>query len=443
MAVRTTRLEIVQINGDVKEIRKRWFNLSDQVKQFTNRIWREWLCWHTANDSGTKIRLFLNALNAWREREHERVRKLTETAKAEKRKLGKIPKEGCDPNDPKPKLELTAIPKELSQLLYERLMTAFPELNTRVRSLLLNIVQKKIKERKSAKGVLSAWMSILLDHESVPSSTHPLPIPFDTQNCELIPPLKEGDNFSLRVRVDRRPEDAKVKAPSTVDDVELRTKGRKALSQAKIMQRICDGTYKFCGSNLYYKDGKWFGLISFEIPSDVEKIVSDETAILRPAFDHPWTLKIGKAKMWRGGNGRYVAARRHQLLTDRWSRQEGYRHAGSANKGHGRNRALGPIWHLSDAWKNFVKTCNHTLTRDVVRDCVDRGIGTLIYIQPAGLKRDTRFLAKAGKVQGRVDSTGWDWHQVANMLAYKCEEAGIQFEIRKSGEMKAKLREAV
>jgi ribosomal protein L27 len=185
-----------------------------------------------------------------------------------------------------------------------------------------------------------------------------------------------------------------------------------------------------------------------EAPAEVDP---GKSAMLRPVSEaairpgtgkqpirepFPWKLRLPGRNRRPGGMGQNVAAKRRKVAMERISRQRGYRFSGSANRGHGRNRALRPIWCLQQAWKDFVKTANYVVAKDVVRQCVENGIGTLYYFQPGGSVKDTRFLTNAGKVQyssdGRIEqqvreSTGWDWYQMGHRLSTLCEDVGISF----------------
>jgi hypothetical protein len=69
----------------------------------------------------------------------------------------------------------------------------------------------------------------------------------------------------------------------------------------------------------------------------------------------------------------------------------------------------------------------------VLDACVAAGAGTLIYEQPDGEFRDGRFLAGSGKVEGRADSTGWDWFQVRTMLEQRAGDCGVTVKTVKAG----------
>lgn len=409
MGVRVLKLQIMKMDRDA---RNRWMKHSDEAKQVVNCIWQTWLVWHVQNRSADKIRKYLDSLAKWRD--------------APKEDRGK-----------KPKLDFFAIPKECDKKIYDTLAKQFPDLHTTSRELIRNNVNQKIKNRKAAKGVLSGWMAILLFNESIPSTTRGNPIPFSKRNAKIEPPEKSDGNFKLHINLTRIPIEGKKNCPSVCDSFELMSRGRKVSGQIANLKRICTGEYKFCGSSVVFRDKKWFALICYQTGDrEAEMLNPDKVAFLRAAKSWPWKLRLPDRNRRPGGNGPHVASVRRQVLSQRWSRQANYRFAGSANKGHGRNRALNPLWGLSQRWKDFVKTYNHTVTADIVRQLVDAGIGTLVYYQPDGPVKESRFLTRSGKMEGREDATGWDWFQVKTQLEYKCKDAGIELITRKSCEKK-------
>ena len=411
--VKVLKLEVYRIDGDHKAARKRWHGLADTVQRITNCIWETWLVWHVQNKTAAKQRAFLDKFSEWK-----------------KEKKG-----------PKPKGDTQAVPPELSKLIYRTLADEFRDLNLRPLVLIQNAVLNKIKTRKASNGNLPGWVAILLHNESIPSSTHPQPIPFDKANAEILPPAIDGERFKLKLRIDRFDRPGKKTGGSNEDCIELLTNRRGIRQHAETLRKIVVGDYDFCGSSLQWHkaERKWYALICYRMPvGEREALDKNETAVLHPGRKDPWMIWHGDNWRYLGGRGDYVGTARRRLLTSRWARQENYRHAGSSTKGHGRGRALLAIEHLTQGWKNFVKTCNHNITSAAVKHCVRDGIGRLVYLQPAGDKRDSRFLSNAGKVPGRRDASSWDWHQVASMLAYKCKEAGIELEIRKCGDVQEK-----
>jgi len=400
MTVKTHRFEIVGWSD--KEARSRWMEISDQCREMVNVIWQQWEAWHVANGSDQKVMAFADELRKFRRNE--------------------IPT--------KPKLEVECMPSELSKRIYAKLTKRFPTVHARTRVLLQQLTLKRMTG-KDVEGKWNIWIAVLLNRQGRPNATHHQPIPFDKASCKPFELVGEKyTNYELAIKLTRLPSDKK-NSPSIEDKVQL--KARKG--GAVIMRRICAGDYKFCGSSIMFNasNRKWFALIAYDDKVDgTDKEVGAHTATLIPARDRPWILWKGTRYEHFGGSGGYVAGARKRLLTNRWSRQENYKYAGSSNKGRGRQRAMAGVQRLSEAWKHFCKSANHATTKQIVDYCVANGVGHLIYLQPAEGKGDSRFLVKAGKTE-RHDSTGWDWAQVATMLSYKCKDHGIHLEVRKCG----------
>lgn len=407
--MKTYKLEI--IGFDQAERRRELYALACDCQQIVNCIWQLWEQWHVANDSQRVILAHLAADKQWREGGRK----------------GKRPKW---PVDCLPKVggkNRSGNARSLRNHIESDLLKRFPQVHSRVRSLLANITFKKITQRKASNGSMKGWVAILLNRESRPSSTRPVPIPFDRQNSRIVPGGR-GENASLQIRLVRD-----VDGKSEIEEYRLKTTGR-AARYVKPIVRMASGEWEFKGSSLLYdtKKRKWFAQLSVDLPPATKTdLVVGRVGLLRCGKDHPFQFRVAghRAFLRDFGHGRAVASVRKQLLTSRWSRQENYRVAGSANKGHGRNRALGPVFLLSRRWKDFVKRYNHTLTTAFINRCAHEGVAKIIYFQPSG----GRFLDTSGKVDGREDSTGWDYFQIKTMLAYKCQEAGIEFESVKSG----------
>jgi len=81
-----------------------------------------------------------------------------------------------------------------------------------------------------------------------------------------------------------------------------------------------------------------------------------------------------------------------------------------------------------------VKTANQLAAKQAVDLCVSQKCGRLVYFLPIGPVRESRFLHTAGKLPDHRDNSSWDWSQMQSILAYKCQQAGIDLEVRKVGE---------
>ena len=406
MSVKTMRYEIVGwVGDDPKESKSRWRAISDDCREIVNTIWQQWEVYHVTRGNDLIARKYESDLIAYRRKE----------------------------TSVKPKLDLQFWPPEFSKQLRKHINSRFPNVHSRTKDLLCNLTQQRMRG-KDVEGRWNIWLAVLLNRQGRPNSTHHVPIPFDSQNSKPLKLVEEKyTNYTLAVNLTRVPSDGK-NSPSIEDRVQLKARGNGRV----IVERIVAGQYKFCGSSIVYHSGKnkWFCLLAYNNNIELEPPAEPKgVAILRSRQSEPWALRVNGRNRWldgMGGRGRHIAAARVRLLTGRWSRQENYRHAGSSNKGHGLRRAMQGVQRLSEGWKNFVKTCNHNLTSAIVKYCVESRIARIVYVQPTEAAKGTRYLSWAGKVPGRIDSTGWDWAQVATMLGYKCKDAGVHFELRKS-----------
>ena len=402
------RFQILGLDQSTKE---QWKSLADAIKRLTNCYWRSWLVGHTLAGNVKRTQQYLADLKAYYQTKQ---------------------------TGSKPLCEVECMTPEIQKRILEEIKSHYPMLNNRCVELAVQLLGKQVFKKKSSKGNMPRWMRILADDGEFPSSSSPLPIPFDKRNSNIIVPLKDDEDFQLQLHLDRIERPDMKYATSTKQVVRLKTRGDR---QTPILWKIVQGKeLEFAGSRLVYQEAKdrWFACICYK-KLKVKKPALDQNrvAFLRPAKLRPWWLRIDGYHHYMGGrDGRHVAHARQQLLTDRWGRQESYRHASSARKGQGRDRAVGKIYLLQQGWNDFVKTANNQLVHDVVEKCLEANCGRLVYFQPTGSVRDTRFLHVAGKVPGRTDNTSWGWRQVHDLLARKCEEVGIDFKVCKVGERK-------
>lgn len=401
---RVSSFEVSKVDGEWKDVTGRWRKTADACRGVANLFWQAWVNWHYEHQSFWELKAWLD-----------------------KREADGIKAAGRCP--------VQCYPTELGNLIYGAASRRFPELAKGEIVLILNRLSQGLKSRKAAKGSLPGWSAIILHHEAHPAFTRPFPILFDKGNTATIfeVPAEKDGNWHVTIRVSRTEENGKGRTYQ--DRMELWCRGLKVQSQVAILRRIASGDYKFQGSQLVYSRGKrkWFLRLCYEMPQEpVESQDVAEVAVLSAGDEWPWVLTYGTQERHPGGRGRFIAPVRRSLLMQRWDRHANYRQAGHANKGHGRERAgAGPQWKLRQRWKDLVKRVNSTVATEVLHYCRDWGCGTLVYEQPDGEFRDTRFLAAAGKVEGREDSTGWDWFQVRTMLEQRAADYGLMIRVEK------------
>lgn len=394
MVVRACKIEVILPAERKPALRE----LAVECQRMTNRLWQTWLCHHVVAGSAKKLRDHFDAFAKWQET-----------------KEGTKPAWPCKAHEPP--LTTSSDPGSY----YRILVAEFGNVTSRTRGLLTNAWQSKVTTRKSSSGSLPGWVAILFGLESLPSFHKPLPIPFDKQCGRLV---KQGGKYICEMRMQR--DDAT--GDSTIDRGELMLGKRKALSQRRIVDRVIDGEYAWRGCNLLFDRGKWFAVICYEMPVKTQQRAMDPDKVLyvRPGRSGPWRVRIDGGQSFAfGGDGKHVIYARRAIIDERNSRKTHYRWAGSAQKGRGTQRADAVWVKLSSRYKDFVKRYNHEVSRRLVNFAASRGIGRIVYLQPTGQHRDSRFLSTAGN----DDRSGmfWDYFQFGSLLSSKCEAEGIEY----------------
>lgn len=399
MAIRILSVEVKQI-GESKEsdqtARTRLKELCEQVQEATNYFWSEWFCWHRTNGSEAKIREWQAEWIKYKNKERD-----------------------------KPKLDVVAMPKELSNLIYHGVSRGWPELQIRVVVLMLNRLSSGVASLKASRGSFAGWHAILLHRQAIPSFTKPLPLLFDKDNTKMFLPASDDDSHRIELKLAREEVAGKTTKASVVFDCLIWDRGRQMAGRRQTLKLITRGEYPLKGSHLVFDRGKCFAQLTYEIP-EVPKSEATGTALITPGRRHPMLMKLPNRNgaKWIGGDGRVVTEVRRQLLCQRLGRKSAYRQCPTSNsRGHGRTRGIEKVTKLSRRWRDFVTTYSRNMAAAIVAECQRRDIGTVILGRP---KKDSRYLSNTG-VDDRRDSTSWDWFGLERRIADKCSSAGITF----------------
>lgn len=409
--VRVIRVAVVGSEGDWPEERKRLAAVAQQIQAATNDWAAHWLRLHYAAGNHLTVRQWMAANLAW-----------VKTPQAERVPAARVPcpVKPCD--------------AAMSREIYAALRVDHFSLGTKPVGLATQKAMKRLTQSAASRSAYPRWMIILAGCGEFPQSSRSLPVPFHTSNCKLILPTagEEREEWRLEVRLEQKPGDAQGLVPIRL---KLKTGGRSCAAIRAALWNIAKGDWKFCASDLVCRKGLWYAHICYQMPkAELPALDGDRTAFLSAGANTPILLRLG-GRTWkrlrRGNDVRHV---RRQLTVQRFGKSESYRYASSAKKGHGRGVVLAWREKLTRRWRDFVKTWNGQLAAEIAKRLRAEGIGRLVVYQPADDWRDSRFLANAGKICGRIDSTGWDWYQMQAQLSRICQENGIQVLVKKVGE---------
>jgi len=380
------------------ETRKKLYAIAVLVKRATNRAWQHWEQQMFSQRADQKLLKFLNDLTEWK-----------------KTRSGPKPKPGFYP-----------VSKEWLSQVSLVLKLSYPGLHVRVRSLILNEMQKRIKELPSKKcPTLKLWQAVLLSHESPSRSNDALPIHFDRQNAEII---EESGNLFLQVRIDRLESGDKKNAESILDRFCIYTaSGAKRSWYTEQLFLAARGEIPWAGSKIVYKSRKrqWVAMIAVELPllELLETTDLPATAVQAllsaPEEKCCWLLKLPR-KIVRIGSGRSLAWLREKLFYAKRSRRADPMRSPARN-GHGRGRCMKAVGKVSGQWDNIAGTLCNQLVARVVKECVLAGVKKLAYKTPG----EKCFINAVAAEYGPA----WPLYKIREKLARKCLEAGIELQI--------------
>lgn len=187
-----------------------------------------------------------------------------------------------------------------------------------------------------------------------------------------------------------------------------------------ILDRIIDGTYKLCDSNISRKNNDFYFNLTYKplvtatyeaTPHmDESKVVGVDLGIVYAAyaatnFDEYAKLPIGGGEIQSFRDR--VEGRRKSMLNQS-------KYCGEGRKGHGRKTLMKPTEVLRHKVENFRQTTNHKYSKAIVEFAVSNGCGTIQMEDLSGINSKSKFLRN------------WSYFELQTYLTYKAKEVGIK-----------------
>lgn len=197
--------------------------------------------------------------------------------------------------------------------------------------------------------------------------------------------------------------------------VDLGTPG-KSNEFRHFMGNVVDGTYKICDSKIMIDNKKKIILLlCVDVPKknpelDENTVVGVDLGVSVPAV---CALNNGFGRKYIGSGEDFVK-RRNQMDSQRKELQRGLV---LSQGGHGRERKMRRLERLKHSQKEWSKSVDHKISKDIVDFAVKHNAATIQMEDLSGLKDDERF----GKV-----FRNWSYYRLQNNVKYKAEKYGIQ-----------------
>jgi hypothetical protein len=409
------RIELTGSDGDFAVEKKCLSTLAVQMQQVVNDYTNHWLLLHQQAGNHLAVRNWIENDKEW--------------AKAYKGKKGAPPRVKCPVNPCDP---------AMARQLYKLLTEAHSNLGTKPIGIVTQIASKTLIQMPSSKSAYKRWMTILSGLGEFPQAQKQAPVPFYTSNSSIIVPKTVKEPWKLEVRFEKRV-GTRTLRPMVFN---MRTGGRKLATIREALWKIASGEWIFNTSSLILHGGRWYAHICYKI-TGVEKqpLDANKTAFVSAGRHDGMLLRINGRTLFGLLDGGQIEQVRRSLTSQRFGKNESYKYASSARKGHGRKSIQ---WRdkIRMNWRDMVKTTNSRWAAEVVKRCIKSKTGHVVVYQPAGNWRDSRYLSNIGKIPGLRESTGWDWYQMQLLLQQACKAVGIEVTVEKIGESRKKKLKA-
>lgn len=183
--------------------------------------------------------------------------------------------------------------------------------------------------------------------------------------------------------------------------------GKDRSNNKSIVDRIITGEYKFCDSQIQIKDNKIFLLLTVTFPKSIVRLDYNKTAATNLGMNCPVFLTTSTGQHLSIGSKEEFWAVRTQMQ-NRYSKiQESLT---TALAGHGRTRKMKALDRLKETERNFAKTYNHKLSKQIVMFCVNNGIGNI---------KTENLLGSSESMNKAIILRNWSYFELQSQIEYK------------------------
>jgi IS605 OrfB family transposase len=265
----------------------------------------------------------------------------------------------------------------------------FPEIPSTVVSALNYNVVKHFKKY---------LFKVKTGEQSLTTYRQGIPIPFQKVNLRFS--RKGEDTFVLK----------------WLQDVRFRVNfGRDRSHNQVIVQQIMDGVYDTGMSSLQLKEDKIFLLLSVDIPNKEPKGLDPNLAVgVDLGINTPAYCALSNEKSFlQLGNKRDFFDHRIQM---QYRRKRLFKSLKLTQGGKGKTKKMKLLDKLEGLEKNYVRTYNHNISKQIILFALKHGAGTI----------KLESLTNIGKEYKNTSLLrNWSYHELQTLIKYKAEREGI------------------
>ena len=177
------------------------------------------------------------------------------------------------------------------------------------------------------------------------------------------------------------------------------------------LNRILKNEYVIKGSSLEIKDNKIFINLSLDKPVEELNLSKDTSIGVCLGYDVPIVCSCNKSeKIYKVGDPEYFLSQRFKIQNLYRKIQQGLKYS---RGGHGRSKKLKALRRYKSYEKNFVKTYNHSISKQIIDIAIKNNAKNII------LEEFTK--SDIDKIMLR----NWSYHQLQQYIEYKAKQKNI------------------
>ena len=195
--------------------------------------------------------------------------------------------------------------------------------------------------------------------------------------------------------------------------------GRDKSNNKSIVTKITTGEYKMADSSFKFIDNKLFMFLVVKSPKqsftlDEEKVMGVDMGLANPAY-----VSINTDKNFRQAIGS-VESFLHTRMSIQKHRRSLQKNLKYTNGGKGRTKKMQKLDDLGTKERNFAKTMNHTLSKEIIDLALANKCGTINI-------EDLKGIGKSDK--NSFVLRNWSYYEFQSMIQYKAGQVGIKVNV--------------
>jgi putative transposase len=191
--------------------------------------------------------------------------------------------------------------------------------------------------------------------------------------------------------------------------------GKDKSNNKSIVTKIINGEYQMGDSSFKFVDNKLFMFLVVKMPEQKFNLIKDKTLGVDLGIQTPAYISINTDKYFKQAIGSKEAFLHTRLSIQKHKRtlQKNLKYT---KGGKGRNKKLDKLNNIGNKERNFAKTMNHTLSKEIVKAAIDNKCGMINIENLKGIAQSEKnsFILR-----------NWSYFELQTMIQYKAKHAGI------------------